>query len=180
MTFTRTAIPDVVLIEPDVFEDARGGFMVSYRRDVFRDHGIADDFVQDNHSASKKGVLRGLHYQTPPSAQAKLVRVTAGEAFDVVVDIRRGSKTFGKHVSTVLSAANRRMLYMPAGFAHGFLALADETEFLYKVSAFHAPQNERGIAWNDPGLAIPWPAGPYVLSDKDRRYPCFQDAEHFL
>ncbi len=179
MKFIRTAIPDVVLIEPVVFEDARGGFLETYRRDEFAAHGIAGDFVQDNHSISKRGVLRGLHFQSPPHAQAKLLRVVRGEAFDAVVDLRRGSPSYGKHISAVLSAANRRMLYVPPGFAHGFLALADDTEFLYKASALYSPQNERGLAWDDPDLAIEWPvsAAPYALSEKDRRYPRLKDLQ---
>jgi dTDP-4-dehydrorhamnose 3,5-epimerase len=136
-------------------------------------------FVQDNHSVSRRGVLRGLHYQIPPNAQAKLVRVVRGEAFDVVVDIRRGSPTYGLHVATVLSAVNRRLLYVPPGFAHGFLAVADDTEFLYKVSAFHSPADERGIAWDDPDLGIAWPkfAAPHSLSQKDSAHPRLKDVQ---
>lgn len=179
MNFIRTAIPDVILIEPVVFEDARGGFLETYRLDEFKTHGIADEFVQDNHSISKRGVLRGLHFQTPPHAQSKLVRVTKGEAFDVVVDLRPKSPSYGKHVTTILSVSNRRMLYVPVGFAHGFLALADDTEFLYKVSTFHSPSDEHGLAWDDPNLGIAWPAAaaPYALSDKDRRYPHLKDLQ---
>jgi dTDP-4-dehydrorhamnose 3,5-epimerase len=176
--FVKTAIAGVVLIEPAVFEDARGGFFETYRRDAFKANGSADDFVQDNQSVSKRGVLRGLHFQTAPHTQAKLVRVVKGEAFDAVVDMRPGSPTFGKHVTAVLSAANRRMLYVPAGFAHGFLALAEDTEFLYKVSAFYAPDHERGIAWDDPDLGIAWPeaARPFTVSEKDRKLPRLKDA----
>ncbi len=179
MKFIRTAIPDVVVIEPAVFEDSRGGFFETYRRDEFKANGIAGEFVQDNHSVSNRGVLRGLHFQVPPHAQAKLVRVTRGEVFDAVVDLRRGSPSYGKHVTTVLSEANRRMLYVPPGFAHGFLALSDHTDFLYKVSAFHSPADERGLAWDDPDLGIGWPktAAPFVLSDKDRRYPRLKDLQ---
>lgn len=179
MKFQKTAIEGVVLVEPDVHADARGEFFESYRRDVFAANGIGAEFIQDNHSVSKKGVLRGLHYQIAPAAQGKLVRVTRGAAFDVVVDIRRASPTFGKCSVNELSAANRRLLYVPPGFAHGFLALEDGTEFLYKVSATHSAAHERGISWSDPALGIPWPklGGPPVISEKDARHPALADAK---
>ena len=177
MKFTKTAIPDVVLIEPRVFEDGRGFFYESYHKKIFAANGIAEEFVQDNFSRSSKGVLRGLHCQEEPRSQSKLVRVTRGEVFDVAVDLRRASKTFGRHVTAILSGENKRMIYIPKGFAHGFLVLRDDTEFCYKVSDFYSPEHERGILWNDSTLAIAWPKidGEYLLSDKDRGYPGFKE-----
>lgn len=179
MKFLKTAIPDVFVIEPKVFSDARGSFFESYHRELFRQNGIREEFVQDNHSVSAKGVLRGLHYQVPPRAQAKLVRAVRGAAFDVVVDLRKGSRTFGRHACETLSAENRKMLYIPPGFAHGFLALEEGTEFLYKVSDLYSPEHERGILWNDPALAIPWPktGAGYALSEKDKKYPTLTKTE---
>ena len=173
MNFIPTKLPGVLLIEPQVFSDARGFFFESYRTDLFKKNGIDVDFVQDNHSRSAKGTLRGLHYQIAPREQAKLVRVGRGEAFDVVVDIRRDSRTFGKWEGHRLNEENRKMLFVPAGFAHGFLAMKENTEFLYKVSDVYSPQHERGILWNDPGLGIEWPPldTPYILSDKDKKFP---------
>ncbi len=178
MRFILTQIPGVVLIEPDVYEDARGFFFESYRKDIFQKQGISVDFVQDNHSASAKSVLRGLHYQMAPKEQAKLVHVVRGEVFDVAVDIRPGSKTFGRHVSQVLSAENRKMLFIPPGFAHGYLTLSDRAEFLYKVSEPYSPSHERGIRWNDPALGIAWPKldCPYLFSDKDKKLPCLKES----
>ncbi len=177
MKFTPLAIPDVILIEPRIFEDARGIFCENYNRAIFATNGIKDDFVQDNHSRSALGVLRGLHYQVEPKAQAKLMRVTRGSVFDVAVDIRKNSKTFGKHVSTILNAENRRMLYVPKGFAHGFCVLEDKTELLYKVSDFYSPEQERGLIWNDPLLAIDWPkpGREFLLSEKDKKYPTLKE-----
>ncbi len=173
MKFTPTAIPDVILIEPDVFRDARGSFFEIYRRDLFQKNGIQTDFVQDNQSYSLKGALRGLHYQIAPKEQAKLVRVVRGEVFDVVVDIRPGSRTFGRFVAETLSDKNRKMLFVPAGFAHGYVTLSDEAEFLYKVSELYSPSHERGLRWDDKDLGIPWPKldKAYLLSDKDKLYP---------
>ena len=175
MKFTPSKIPDVILIEPDVFEDDRGFFFESYNQEVFSKNGIPISFVQDNHSRSGKGVLRGLHFQVAPKQQAKLVRVTRGEAFDVVVDIRQGSRTFGQHVAANLSAENKKMLYIPVGFAHGFLSLRDGTEFHYKVSSVYSLQHERGLVWNDAMLGIPWPKLDidYILSEKDKKFPRF-------
>lgn len=172
MKFIRTEIPEVILIEPQVFSDSRGFFFENYRKDLFEENGIHADFVQDNHSQSKKGALRGLHYQVAPKEQAKLVRVAHGEVFDVAVDIRKGSKTFGRHVAFRLSAENKRMLFVPAGFAHGYLTLSDEAEFLYKVSNVYAPELEHGLRWDDPELGIPWPKldAPYVLSERDKKF----------
>lgn len=173
MKFTRLAISDVVLIEPKVLGDDRGFFLEFYREDFFARNGISVKFVQDNHSRSAKGVLRGLHFQVEPMAQAKLVRVVQGEVYDVAVDIRKGSKTFGKYVGEVLSAENKKMLYIPPGFAHGYCALRDGTEFMYKCSALYSPSHERGLIWSDPDLGISWPKldVEYILSEKDKRYP---------
>jgi dTDP-4-dehydrorhamnose 3,5-epimerase len=153
-----TTIPDVLLIEPRVFEDARGSFFESWNRRAFAEAGIDADFVQDNHSRSHRGVLRGLHYQVQ-HAQGKLVRVVAGEVFDVAVDLRRSSPTFGRHVALNLSAANRSMLFIPPGFAHGFLVVSDVADFLYKTTDCWYPAHERTLLWNDPALEIAWPSG---------------------
>jgi dTDP-4-dehydrorhamnose 3,5-epimerase len=168
MKAIATAVPDVVVIEPAVFGDARGFFFESWNRKAFSALVGRDvDFVQDNHSASARHVLRGLHYQVR-QPQGKLVRVVAGEVFDVAVDLRRSSPTFGRSVSQVLSAENRRMMWVPAGFAHGFLVLSERAEFLYKTTDYYAPEHERTLLWNDPALGIDWPlAGPPVLKPKD-------------
>ncbi len=169
----------VKLIEPAVFEDNRGFFMESYNAQTFADNGIPVTFVQDNHSLSvHKGVVRGLHYQLNPRAQSKLLRVTAGAIYDVVVDIRRGSPTFGQWESFELSAANKRQLYVPQGFAHGFCTIEPHTEVLYKVDSLYSAEHDRGIAWNDPALAIEWPAADPILSDKDSRHPLLAEAEY--
>ena len=157
MNVIATAIPDVKIIEPKVFGDERGFFYESFNARAFREQvGIDQDFVQDNHSRSVKGVLRGLHYQIEQS-QGKLVRTVVGEVFDVVVDIRKRSPTFGQHVSLVLSAENKRMLWVPAGFAHGFMVTSDHAEFVYKTTDYYAPAHERSLLWNDPALGINWP-----------------------
>ena len=173
MNFKRLEIPDVILAEPQIFEDARGFFYEAYRKDLLAQEGIREEFVQDNFSRSSKGVLRGLHFQEPPRAQAKLVQVLRGRVFDVAVDLRKGSKTFGKHVTATLSGENKNMIYIPKGFAHGFLVLEDDTEFFYKASDFYSPVHEKGICWNDPELGIRWPKldTPYLLSDKDKKFP---------
>jgi dTDP-4-dehydrorhamnose 3,5-epimerase len=175
--FTPGKLPGVFIVESEVHGDARGHFYETYRKDEFKKQNILVDFVQDNHSRSSRGTLRGLHYQQPPHGQAKLVRVIAGEAFDVVVDIRIGSASYGKWDGLILSALNRKMLYVPAGFAHGFLALQDGTEFLYKVSEFYSPQHERGIRWDDPAIGIEWPKinSPLQLSEKDKNFPNLKD-----
>lgn len=156
MKIVETAIPDLLIIEPKVFGDDRGFFMESWNADTFREAGLDLDFVQDNHSRSAKGVLRGLHFQNP-NPQGKLVRVTAGRAWDVAVDLRRSSATFGKWQGVELSAANKRMFWVPPGFAHGFVALEDGTDFLYKCTAFYEPANEHSLLWNDPAVGIEWP-----------------------
>ncbi len=158
MKVIPTAIPDVFLIEPKVFGDARGFFFESYNQKVFREAtGLDVDFVQDNHSKSSKGVLRGLHYQLPPRVQGKLVRVVQGEVFDVAVDIRKGSATFGQWVGDILSADNKHQLWIPPGFAHGFVTLSATAEFLYKTTDYYSPEHERCIRWDDPAIGIQWP-----------------------
>ena len=181
MTSTRLAIPDVVLIEPRVFADERGAFFESFNQRGFAEAtGLERTFVQDNHSVSKKGVVRGLHYQLPPHAQGKLVRVVRGAAFDVAIDIRRGSPTFGRWVGETLSAENHRQLWVPEGFAHGFMALEDDTEFLYKTTDFYAKDSERAIRWDDPILAIAWPfTDAAIVNAKDAAAPAFAAAELF-
>ena len=169
MKVTALAIPDVLLFEPKVFGDERGFFFESFNQQRFNAAtGLDLQFVQDNHSKSAKGVLRGLHYQLPPKAQGKLVRVVAGEVFDVAVDIRKNSPTFGQWVGEILSGDNKRQLWIPPGLAHGFVVLSDSAEFLYKTTGYYAPEMERCIRWDDPDLAIDWPiGGEPVLSGKD-------------
>ncbi|MEX0387233.1 dTDP-4-dehydrorhamnose 3,5-epimerase [Spiribacter onubensis] len=157
MQVIRHRIPDVLKVIPEVHKDERGFFMESWNRRVFHEHGIDADFVQDNHSRSVKGTLRGLHYQTLPHAQGKLVRVTLGEVFDVAVDIRRDSPTFGQWVGEYLSAENHAMLWIPQGFAHGFYVTSEVAEFQYKCTDYYAPECERSIRWDDPALRIEWP-----------------------
>ncbi|MBA3707680.1 MAG: dTDP-4-dehydrorhamnose 3,5-epimerase [Planctomycetes bacterium] len=171
MNVIATTLPGVVVIEPTVHGDERGFFLESYHALDFAAIGIPQVFVQDNYSRSRQGVLRGLHYQLG-KPQAKLVRVVQGEVFDVAVDIRRGSPTFGRFASTVLSAHNKRSFFVPEGFAHGFYVMSDMAEFIYKCTDFYAPSEERGLIWNDPALDIPWPlASPEpVLSAKDRTF----------
>ena len=167
MRIQPTAIPDVLLVEPDVHGDARGFFFESYNRHALAAAGIDAEFVQDNHSRSRRGVLRGLHYQVE-HAQGKLVRVADGEVFDVAVDLRRRSPTFGRHVAMTLSAANRKMLYIPPGFAHGFIVTSDSADFLYKTTDYWSPGHERTLLWNDRALGIAWPAGiEPILAAKD-------------
>jgi len=177
MKITPTAIPDVLLIEPRVFGDARGFFFESFNQKSFTEAtGVNLPFVQDNHSKSVKGVLRGLHYQTEPHAQGKLVRVTQGEVFDIAVDLRQDSKTLGQWVGVNLSADNKQQLWIPPGFAHGFLVLSDTAEFLYKTTDYYAPQAERSLRWDDPTLAIAWPLeGEPILADKDRQGHLFNE-----
>jgi len=163
-------LPGVLIIEPQIHEDQRGFFLESYNKRRYEEHGIDAAFVQDNHSRSVRGTLRGLHYQAAPG-QAKLVRVVVGEVFDVAVDIRWGSPTFGEWLGVTLSAANRRQLFIPVGFAHGFCVTSESAEFLYKVSNYYDPSAERGLAWDDPTLAIEWPISDPVLSERDRRHP---------
>ena len=169
MLATPTAIPEVIILEPKVFGDDRGFFFESFNAKAFGEAtGLDVSFVQDNHSKSVKNVLRGLHYQLPPKAQGKLVRVVQGEVFDVAVDIRKGSKTFGEWVGVHLSAENKKQFWIPPGFAHGFLTLSDEAEFLYKTTDYYSPAHERCIRWDDPDIGVAWPlAATPVLSAKD-------------
>jgi dTDP-4-dehydrorhamnose 3,5-epimerase len=176
----RASIADVLVLEPKVFGDARGFFYESYNRRTFaQDTGIDAEFVQDNHSRSAKGVLRGLHYQLR-QAQGKLIRVTAGEIWDVAVDLRRSSASFGRWTGTRLAAASPHLLWIPEGFAHGFLVLSEYAEVQYKTTDFYAPEHERSLLWNDPALGIQWPlAGEPVMSDKDRRAKPLAETETF-
>jgi dTDP-4-dehydrorhamnose 3,5-epimerase len=178
MKVITTKLADVAVIEPAVHGDHRGFFMESYNRQRFAENGIANNFIQDNQSLSAEaGVLRGLHYQLDPKAQTKLIRVLAGAIYDVVVDIRKDSPTFGQWEGFVLSDANHRQLLVPRGFAHGFCTLQQNTQVLYKVDAYYSPEHDRGIAWNDPALGIDWPASNPILSEKDRKHPLLTDAE---
>jgi len=181
MNVIKTEIPDVLIIEPKVFGDARGFFFESYNERVFREvTGLDVRFVQDNHSRSSRGVLRGLHYQLPPAAQGKLVRCVSGEVFDVAVDLRRNSPTFGCWTGVHLSADNQRQVWIPPGFAHGFLVLSEMADFLYKTTAYYTPACERCILWNDPELAIAWPLEiDPALSPKDQAGTRFSIAELF-
>lgn len=176
--FTRLEMDGVVLIEPHLFGDERGFFLELYKRSDFRRAGITEHFVQDNHSRSTKGVLRGLHYQKEPRAQGKLVRCLQGKIFDVAVDIRKGSPTYGKWVGQELTGENRQMLYVPIGFAHGFLTLSDVAEVLYKCTDEYSPSHDRGIIWNDPDIGIPWKTSEPLISGKDMTHPRLRDADN--
>jgi dTDP-4-dehydrorhamnose 3,5-epimerase len=178
MNVIPTAIPDVLILEPRVFGDARGFFFESYNERAFHDTtGLSPRFVQDNHSRSARGVLRGLHYQVM-QPQGKLVRCASGEVFDVAVDIRRASPTFGRWVGVRLSADNKRQMWIPGGFAHGFLVLSETADFLYKTTEYYAPQHERAVRWDDPRISVIWPLeGPPQLSTKDAAAPLLEDAE---
>lgn len=178
MEFISTKFKDAWLIKPKVFQDNRGFFLEAYSRKVFEEHGIKTEFVQDNHSMSvNKGVLRGIHFQKPPYAQAKLVRVVKGSVYDVIVDLRKNSETFGQWESFTLSAENFNILFVPRGFGHGFCTLEDNTEFLYKVDNLYAPDADAGIIWNDPILKIDWPVEEPILSEKDGKLPEFKNVE---
>lgn len=177
MNLIETPLPGVVLLEPEVFGDSRGFFLESWNRQTFVELGLDPDFVQDNHSCSGQGVLRGLHYQIN-DPQGKLVRVVSGAVFDVAVDLRKSSPHFGHWVGYELSAENRRMMWIPPGFAHGFLVLSDSADFLYKTTAYYAPRWDRGIRWDDPQIGVQWPLeGAPTLSAKDRVQPLLKDAE---
>lgn len=173
-----TSLPGVYILEPKVFGDARGWFTESWSKKKLEEVGIHADFVQDNHSFSKeKGTLRGLHYQRPPMAQAKLLRCVRGEILDVAVDVREGSPTYAKWVGVRLSAENKRELFIPRGFLHGFITLTDEVEVLYKADNYYAPEADGNVLWSDPALGIDWGLEPKILSDKDRIAPLLADAE---
>lgn len=182
MKFIPSEIPEVILIEPKVFGDHRGFFLETWQRQTFRENGIDYDFVQDNHSKSSHGILRGLHYQIQ-NPQGKLVRVIEGSVFDVAVDMRQSSPTFGQWVGYELSAENHRMLWVPPGFAHGFYVMSETSEFVYKCTDYYAPEYERSVLWNDVDLAIDWNISdtntPPVLSAKDADAPTFKNAEKF-
>lgn len=174
--FEQQKISDVILVKPKIFGDNRGFFMEAYKKSDFTKNGINTDFKQDNHSMSSKGVLRGLHYQAVPYGQAKLVRCIKGRIFDVAVDIRKGSKTFGEYVKVELSEENKHMLYIPEGFAHGFVVLSEEAELVYKTSNEYAPQADRGLRWNDKDLNIDWGIDfEPILSEKDKNQPLLKE-----
>jgi dTDP-4-dehydrorhamnose 3,5-epimerase len=183
LTVTSATIDAVKIVTPKFIADCRGGFCETYNQERFAEHGIMANFVQDNQSASAAiGTIRGLHFQSHPAAQAKLVRVLKGRIFDVAVDLRRSSPTYGKWIAEELSAENRKQIFIPTGFAHGFCTLEIDTHVFYKVSAFYSPPNDFGFAWDDPDLGIDWPVAPSqaVLSDKDRRMPKFKSLpRHF-
>jgi dTDP-4-dehydrorhamnose 3,5-epimerase len=177
-TFKKLEISDVVLIEPKLFSDNRGFFYESFKESDFFSHGIVDKFVQENFSHSVKDVVRGLHFQKNPRAQAKLVAVIKGKIFDVVVDIRKNSPTYGKWVGEILSEENHRSLYLPEGFAHGFCVLSEEADVLYKVSNEYSPENERGIIWNDPIINISWSVEKPIISEKDNQLPLLEKVDN--
>ena len=174
--FKSLKIPDVILVEPKVYSDQRGFFIESFKESDYFKNGIKDKFVQDNFSHSSKCVLRGLHYQTEPKSQAKLVTVLKGKIFDVAVDIRKKSPTFGKWVGEILSEDNHKLLYIPNGFAHGFCILSNDASISYKVSNEYSPENERGIIWNDPEINISWPISNPILSAKDSHLPLLKNS----
>ncbi len=176
MKIIQTPLTDVIIIEPRVFRDERGFLFESFSKQKYADAGIHCDFVQDNHSFSQGGVLRGLHFQTD-HPQAKLVRVIRGEVFDVAVDLRKKSPNFGKWYGTKLSAENNKQMFVPEGFAHGFCVLSDEAEFLYKCSNYYSPGGEGGILWDDPEINIEWPLTNPTLSEKDQLFPCLKDTQ---
>jgi dTDP-4-dehydrorhamnose 3,5-epimerase len=173
----RTALSGLVIIEPKVFADNRGFLMETFKRSAFQAAGLDVALVQENHSRSGRGTLRGLHYQRPPREQGKLVRVILGEIFDVAVDIRKGSPTFGRWVGVTLTAANHRMVYLPPGFAHGFCVISDEAEVIYKTTDEYSPEHECGVRWDDPALGIAWPIAQPTLSERDRRWPTLADID---
>ncbi len=176
MEFIQTELKDALLIKPKVFRDERGFFLESYSKKVFQENGVDCDFIQDNHSLSvAKGVLRGVHFQNNPMAQAKLVRVVRGKVFDAIVDLRPESPTFGRWQGFELSAENFLMLFVPRGFGHGFCTLEENTEFVYKVDNYYSPEHDSGIVWNDPDLKIAWPIENPVLSEKDKNLGSFKD-----
>lgn len=179
MKVTETTLLDVKILEPKVFGDHRGFFTESFNQQTFKEAGIDIEFIQDNHSLSKEpGVLRGMHYQLEDKAQTKLVRVTSGAIFDVVVDMRKGSPTYGKWEGFILSEYNHRQLLVPKGFAHGFCTITENVNVQYKVDELYSPEHDRGLAYDDPNLGIKWPMSDFILSDKDKKHPLFKDAEN--
>jgi len=176
-SFAPTKIAEVMVIEPRVFADERGFFMETYKRSEFAAHGITEQFLQCNQSRSVRGILRGLHFQKPPKAQGKLVRAITGAIFDVAVDLRRGAPSYGQWVGVELSAENKKMLYTPAGFAHGFCVVSAEADISYMTSDEYAPALESGVAWDDPGLNIAWPVTAPQLAERDRRWPRLRDVD---
>jgi dTDP-4-dehydrorhamnose 3,5-epimerase len=179
LNIIKTKFDEAVVIEPKAFGDHRGFFMESYNAELFKKNGIELTFVQDNQSLSREsGVLRGLHYQLNPKAQSKLIRVLTGAIYDVIVDIRKGSPTYGEWEGFILSEANKRQLLVPKGFAHGFCTLTPDTNVFYKVDEYYSPENDRGILWNDPALDIKWPVSEPILSEKDTKHPTLAEAEH--
>jgi dTDP-4-dehydrorhamnose 3,5-epimerase len=176
--FERLGIPEIILVEPEIFKDTRGFFMETYKYSDFVRADIEAHFVQDNFSRSSLGVLRGLHYQKDPEAQGKLIQCLQGKIFDVAVDIRKGSPTFGRWVSAELSGETGRVLYVPPGFAHGFLVLSDTADVMYKCTRQYSPENDRGVIWNDPDVNIRWPLKNPSLSGKDSRHPLLKDADN--
>jgi dTDP-4-dehydrorhamnose 3,5-epimerase len=179
MRITRSKIPDVLIIQPDVFGDNRGFFMESWHAEKYKENGLDVSFVQDNHSRSQRGVLRGLHYQLK-RPQGKLIRVINGTVFDVAVDIRKGSPAFGQWVGTELSGDNHAQLYIPPGFAHGFCVVSDHADFLYKCTEYYAPEDEHGIIWNDPDIGIDWPGDDFTISEKDAKNSFLKSMEDRL
>jgi dTDP-4-dehydrorhamnose 3,5-epimerase len=183
MELLKTAIPGVLLLRPARFQDERGFFLETFRRSWMEEVGLPTSWVQDNHSMSAApGTVRGLHFQVPPRAQDKLVRVVRGSVFDVAVDLRRGSPTYGRHVAATLSAANGEQLFILRGFAHGFCSLEPGTEVLYKVTDYYSPEHDRGLLWSDPALGIDWPftAGAALVSERDRRHPVLADLPDYF
>ena len=177
-SFKRLSISELILIEPKVFHDERGFFIETYKHSDFVGFGIKEHFVQDNHARSKRNVLRGLHYQKNPKAQGKLVRCLRGKIFDVAVDLRKGASTFGQWIGVELSEENNSMLYIPPAFAHGYVALSDFVDVIYKCTEEYSPENERGIIWNDSDIKINWPIENPIISDKDRNLPMLKDADN--
>jgi dTDP-4-dehydrorhamnose 3,5-epimerase len=177
----ETRLEGVIIITPDLYEDHRGFFMESYNKEKIHARGIHNEFIQDNHSLSEEaGTLRGLHYQLNPKSQTKLVRVLTGAIYDVVVDIRKSSPTFGQWLGVILSEANKRQLLVPQGFAHGFCTITKHTQVFYKVDEYYSPEHDRGISWNDSDLGIEWPTLNPILSEKDKHHPMLSEAELFL
>lgn len=176
-TFESTPIPDLIIIHSQLFGDERGFFLESYKRSDFGDHGITAEFHQDNHSMSSRGVLRGLHFQRSPMDQAKLVRVVCGAVWDVAVDLRPNSETFKKWFGTELSGENGHIVYIPSGFAHGFVTLEDKTHFLYKCTVEYSPEHESGIRYDDPEIGVSWPISDVVVSDRDMKWPLLSEYE---